>query len=92
MPVTVVWHAPDLFLIKKRKRPGKQELECLQSVAECLERACCVLAETLDEEGDMRLRDSLYPNIAVAQRSVNFSTRDQNNSPAFTMTPLSAER
>jgi len=51
-----------------------------------------VLAETLDEEGDMRLRDSLYPNIAVAQRSVNFSTRDQNNSPAFTMTPLSAER
>ena len=91
MPVTVVWKAPDLFSFEKRKRPGKQELECLRSVANCLERACCVLEEIVDEEGDMRKRDTLYPDVAVAQKSVNFSTRDRNHSPAFTSTPLIAK-
>jgi hypothetical protein len=88
MPVTVVWKAPDLFSFKKRKRPGKQELECLQSVANCLEQACCVLEEIVDEQGDLRQHDSLYPNVAVAQKSVNFSTRDRNHSPAFRGTRL----
>jgi len=86
MPVTVVWRAPDLFLIKKRRRPGKHEfyeLKYLQSVAACLEQACSVLYEILDEEGDMRKHDTLYPNVAVAQKGVNFSTRDRNHSPAF---------
>jgi hypothetical protein len=83
IPVTVVWRSPDLFKIKKRTRPGKQELDYLQSVADCLEEACSVLAEILDEEGDMRKHDTMYPTVAVAQKSVNFSTRDQNHSPAF---------
>jgi len=91
LPVTVVWKAPDLFSFKKRKRPGKQELESLRSVANCLERACCVLEEIVDEEGDMRERDTLYPNVAVAQKSVNFATRDRNHSPAFTASPLVAK-
>ena len=91
LPVTVVWYAPELFLIKKRRRPGKQELESLRSVANCLERACCVLEEIVDEQGDMRKGDSLYPNVAVAQKSVNFPTRDRNHSPAFRATRLVAK-
>ena len=91
LPVTVVWKAPDLVSFEKRKRPGKHELESLRSAANCLERACCVLEEIVDEEGDMRQRDTLYPNVAVAQKSVNFATRDKNHSPAFTATPLVAK-
>jgi hypothetical protein len=87
MPVTVVWRAPELFHFWKRKRPGKHELESLQSIAACLEQACSVLYEILDEDGDMRKHDTLYPNVAVAQRGVNFSTRDRNHCPAFTATP-----
>ena len=92
LPITVVWHDPELFLIKKRRRPGRHELEHLQSVQWCLEQACSVVYELLDEDGDMRKRDTLYPDVAVAQRGVNFSTRDQNHHPAYRATSEAAKR
>jgi hypothetical protein len=92
LPTMVVWHDPERFLIRRRKRPNRDELECLLSVANCLEQACCVLEETIDEQGDLRNRDSLYPHVAVAQKGINFSTRDRNHSPAFAAPALVGKR